>query len=63
MAKKYSKPIFKPRELRKLEASEWSVEAEWPDGTIESIGSFQSDSDARDWIASKSEGWLDKRNT
>ena len=62
MAKKYPKPIFKPRELRKRDASEWYVEAEWPDGTLEPIGSFQSDSDARDWIASKSGGWLEKRN-
>ena len=62
MAKKYPKPIFKPRELKKREASEWYVEAEWPDGTIEPIGSFESDSDARDWIASKSGGWLEKRN-
>ena len=58
MGKKYPKPI-----LKKLEASEWSVEAEWPDGTIESIGSFQSHSEARDWIASKSEGWLEQRGT
>jgi hypothetical protein len=63
MAKKYPKPIFKPRELKKLEASEWSVEAEWPDGTLERIGSFESDSEARDWIAHKSAGWLEKRNT
>jgi hypothetical protein len=63
MAKKYPKPIFKPRELKKLEASEWAVEAEWPDGTLERIGSFKSDADASDWITNKSKGWLEKRNT
>jgi hypothetical protein len=53
MAKKYPKPIFKPRELKKLFESQWFVEAEWPDGTIEQpAGPFASDSEARDWIAS-----------
>jgi hypothetical protein len=32
MAKKYPKPIFKPRELKKLFEDQWYVEAEWPDG-------------------------------
>jgi hypothetical protein len=44
MAKKYPKPIFKPRELKKFDESQWYVEAEWPDGTVESVGSFPSDS-------------------
>jgi hypothetical protein len=62
MAKKYPKPIFKPRELKKFDESQWYVEAEWPDGTRESLGSFPSDSEARDWIADQSDRWLEKRN-
>jgi hypothetical protein len=37
MAKKYPKPIFKPRELKKLFEDEWYVDAELPDGTIEQV--------------------------
>jgi hypothetical protein len=62
MAKKYPKPIFKPRELKKLFEDQWYVEAEWPDGTIEeSAGPFRTDSEARDWIIHKSEAWLDSK--
>jgi hypothetical protein len=62
MAKKYPKPIFKPRELKKLFEDQWYVEAEWPDGTIEEIaGPFVSDSNARDWITQKSRAWLDTK--
>jgi hypothetical protein len=46
MAKKYPKPIFKPRVLKKLFEDQWYVEAEWPDGTIEQVaGPFASDSE------------------
>jgi hypothetical protein len=62
MAKKYPKPIFKPRELKKLFEDQWYVEAEWPDGTIEqSAGPFATDSEARDWITHKSQAWLDSK--
>ena len=62
MAKKYPKPILKPRELKKLLETQWFVEAEWPDGTIDqTAGPFASDSEARDWIVHKSEAWLDTR--
>ena len=62
MAKKYPKPIFKPRELKKLFEDEWYVEAEWPDGTIEQVaGPFASDSEARDWISHKSPAWRDRK--
>jgi hypothetical protein len=62
MAKKYPKPIFKPRELKKLFEDQWYVEAEWPDGTVEEpAGPFASDSEARDWITHKSQAWLDNK--
>ena len=49
MARKYPKPIFKPRELKKLFEDQWYVEDEWPDGTIEqSARPFATDSEARD---------------
>ena len=59
MDKSYPKPVFKPR----LDGQLWWVEAEWSDGTIESVGTFQSDSEAWDWIGNQSEAWLrDRRN-
>jgi hypothetical protein len=62
MAKKYPKPIFKPRELKKLFEDEWYVDAEWPDGTIERMaGPFVSNSEARDWMTHKSRKWLDSK--
>jgi hypothetical protein len=41
--------------------SHWYVEAEWDDGTIEEIGQFKSISEAWDWIARESPGWLEER--
>ena len=44
------------------DAEHWSVEAEWPDGTVEEpAGPFASDSEARDWITHKSQAWLDNK--
>jgi hypothetical protein len=61
MAKKYPKPFLKPRELKKLEESQWAVEAEWPDGAIEQIGRFSSEQQAQDWIATDAAAWLGER--
>jgi hypothetical protein len=33
----------------------WSVEAEWPDGTIEYVDTFGGYSDAVNWISTRSE--------
>jgi hypothetical protein len=55
------RPIFKPRELRTPETTQWYVEAEWADGTIDEIGQFKSISEAWDWIARQSRGWLEER--
>ena len=43
------------------DGEKWSVEAEWPDGTIEKIEAFKHQFEAADWIASQSEGWLQER--
>jgi hypothetical protein len=40
----------------------WSVEAEWPDGTIEQVDEFKHHSEATDWICSQSETWLQERH-
>ena len=61
MAKKYPKPSLKPRELKKAEASEWYVEAEWPDRPTEQVGQFGSESEAQDWIVHQSAEWFRKR--
>ena len=59
---KHPRPIFKPREIRSAGQSQWYVEAEWDDGTIEEIGQFNSIAEAWDWIARESRAWLEQRN-
>ena len=39
----------------------WSVEAEWPDGTIEQVDEFKHHFEAAHWISSQSETWLQER--
>jgi hypothetical protein len=39
----------------------WTVEVEWPDGTIEQVNEFQQHSDATDWISDQSQAWLQDR--
>jgi hypothetical protein len=39
----------------------WSVEAEWPDGTIEQVKTFKRYSDAAEWVNVRSAAWLDSR--
>ena len=39
----------------------WTVEVEWPDGTIERIDAFEHHFEAADWISNQSEGWLQER--
>jgi len=40
---------------------QWAVEAEWPDGTLERINTFNDRSFATDWISTQSEAWLEVR--
>src|SRR5262245_33534860 len=52
------KPTFKPKPFK--DGSGWSVEVERPDGSIEYVDQFGSDSEALEWITNKSEKWLQK---
>lgn len=51
------KPIF----LIVKAGGKWSVEAEWPDGTIEMVKSFQAELEALDWLSWQSQTWLEWR--
>jgi hypothetical protein len=55
------RPIFKPRELRTNDQTHLYVEAEWADGTIDEIGQFDSISEAWNWLAQQSQGWVEPR--
>jgi hypothetical protein len=41
----------------------WSVEAEWPDGTIERVKTFKAELAALDWLSWQSHAWLEWRGT
>jgi hypothetical protein len=43
------------------DGQQWTVEAEWPDGTIEQIDAFKHHFEAADWIACQSKEWLQER--
>jgi hypothetical protein len=59
MTKWTQKPILK---LILGDGDQWAVEAEWPDGTLERINTFNDHSSATDWIRTQSEAWLEVRN-
>jgi hypothetical protein len=59
MAASSSAPKFKPCSLK--DGSAWYIETTWPNGEVESIGGFQSESEIDDWIARKSPAWLKGR--
>ena len=40
----------------------WSVEAEWPDGTIEKVDSFKRHFEAVNWLRTRSEAWWMERS-
>src|ERR1700690_605406 len=58
MLEKHFRPTFKPKPF--MDGSGWHVDAEWPDGVTQHVDDFGSGSEAREWIAKKSEGWLQK---
>jgi hypothetical protein len=39
----------------------WSIEAEWPDGSIELVNKFKSYSEATSWLSAFSQEWLETR--
>jgi hypothetical protein len=56
MANLSSEPAMKPCCLK--DGSAWYIELTWPDGCVEHIDSFQSESEINDWISRKSDAWL-----
>ena len=40
----------------------WSVDAEWPDGTIERVKTFEAELAALDWLSWQSQTWLQWRS-
>jgi hypothetical protein len=58
MNSKLPGPTFKPRAFK--DGSGWHVEVEWPDGTTQHVDDFGSEAEAGDWIARKSEQWIEK---
>jgi len=53
-----SQPTFTPKSFK--DGSGWYVEAVWPDGFIQHVDDFGSDTEAQDWVIHKSAGWLKK---
>jgi hypothetical protein len=49
------KPIFV---IVLRETDQWTVEVEWPGGTIEQAVSVKSASSARNWIGHDSPAWI-----
>jgi hypothetical protein len=41
----------------------WTVQAEWPDGTVEEIKTFKRELQALDWLTWQSQTWLAWRET
>ena len=60
MAAPPPKPIFC---VVLSDGDRWSVEAEWPDGTIEHVDSFKVHAEARRWVSTLSMAWLEARFT
>jgi hypothetical protein len=48
-------------QIRHTETGEWLVAAKWPDGTVEDIRGFATETDANEWIAHELQSWLDGR--
>ncbi len=48
-------------QIRRTETGEWLVAAKWPDGTVEDIRGFSTETDANEWIANELQAWLDSR--
>ena len=52
------KPIFF---VIKHADDDWTVEAEWPDGTIETVETFEAELKALNWLSWQSGMWLKGR--
>ena len=49
------KPVFY---VVQSDDDRWCVEAEWTDGTIERIDTFEAHVDATSWITTRSDEWV-----
>lgn len=56
-----SQIVRKPILFVVRDGGHWSVEAEWPDGTIEKVKSFKAELEALDWLTWQSATWLQWR--
>jgi hypothetical protein len=48
-------------QIRNTNGGDWSVHAEFPDGSFEEISGFKSENEANEWIANSLREWLDRR--
>ena len=48
-------------QIRRTTNDVWFVAAEWPDGRIEDIRGFRTESEANEWVANELQAWLDER--
>lgn len=48
-------------QIRHDPSDRWWVAAKWPDGQIEDISDFRSESEANEWIANELDAWLEER--
>jgi hypothetical protein len=56
MAAEDKRPMLEPRSFKGTNA--WYVHIEWPDGSFEQVGVFDSKSQAEQWIDVESGAWL-----
>lgn len=54
-------PMRKPLFFVIKSANDWTVEAEWPDGTIERVKTFAAELEALDWLSWQANAWLENR--
>ena len=52
------KPLFY---VVKSSSDDWSIDAEWPDGTLERVKTFKAELQALDWLSWQSRTWLEWR--
>jgi hypothetical protein len=48
-------------QIRHTESGDWFVAAKWPNGQVEDIKGFATESEANEWIAKELQAWLDQK--
>jgi hypothetical protein len=48
-------------QVRHDTSGRWWVAAKWPDGLIEDVEGFKSETEANEWIATEFDNWLNRR--